>query len=175
MLISLTVRVPKGFEKVVRSSPLVTAQDSARLRGAAFNLFGALSKFGSGYVADGFKEQLFLALPSYAAFVWDDDEDVRIVKGSCLWSLTRQACRRGLRQLAPMYKNPEFEVALVEALAEEVDVDEFFRSFAMAISKAFPERLFAIIEKFSTSLTNYRIWLQLVSITALGESSMLPR
>eukprot|EP00698_Gefionella_okellyi_P010953 TRINITY_DN286_c0_g1_i1.p1 TRINITY_DN286_c0_g1~~TRINITY_DN286_c0_g1_i1.p1 ORF type:complete len:1629 (+),score=391.49 TRINITY_DN286_c0_g1_i1:371-4888(+) len=108
------------------------ARKNNGIRAAAFDLFGALSRFGQGAVAHSFYDQMHVALLPIILHVNDEIAEVRA------------ACKRALRKLAPMLNAPAI-VELVQRRAFDDNVklnyDEWLDQLAPLLVAAFRDRV----------------------------------
>jgi len=117
VIVSLSLRLKPIFEKT-----------TASLRAAAFTLFGTLSRFGSGYGAQTFLEQIHANMTPLICHMNDEDAKVS------------EACRKSLKQVMPLLKNKDI-TKFFETKATSLDYETFLLDFSKLIVVHAPDRL----------------------------------
>lgn len=117
VIVNLSLRLKPIFEKTTSS-----------LRAAAFTLFGTLSRFGGGYGAQTFLEQIHAHLTPLIVHMNDEDEKVK------------EACRKSLKQCVPLLKSKALS-AFIEAKTTTLDYESFLFEFSKLIVQHCPDRL----------------------------------
>ena len=117
VIVNLSLRLKPIFEKTNNT-----------LRAAAFTLFGTLSRFGGGYGAQTFLEQIHAHLTPLIVHLNDEDDKVK------------EACRKSLKQVAPLLKSKGI-TSFFESKAATLDYESFLFDFAKLITQHCPDRL----------------------------------
>jgi len=120
ILVNVINRIRPAFEK-----------ENQEIRSAAFTMYGSLYRFGNGFAADAFYEQIHNYLSALTLHINDDTDSVK------------KACKGALRNLAPLFRNKDVTEFILRELEEGkyLDYVEFLNSFSIELIKAFPERM----------------------------------
>ena len=115
MLINICYRLKPAFDR-----------KEARIRAAAFTLFGALCKFGINH--SSFMDQIHENLVTFVVHMNDEDEEVRL------------ACHEAFKALASL-AGTKIADCIAEASCEPYAYDAFAEEIAPLLVEAFPDRL----------------------------------
>mmetsp|Transcript_7944 Transcript_7944/g.33416 ORF Transcript_7944/g.33416 Transcript_7944/m.33416 type:complete len:974 (+) Transcript_7944:72-2993(+) len=120
ILVNICHRIRPAFEK-----------DHEDIRSASFQLFGTLHRFGNDQGASIFYEQIHNNFPALFLHVNDESE------------LVRRACKRALKNFAPLMKAQALVDFFNEVLDEEreLNYNEFLNRLSSILIEHFPERL----------------------------------
>lgn len=120
ILVNICHRIRPAFEK-----------DHSEIRSASFQLFGTLHRFGLASGAQVFFEQIHNNLPTLFLHLNDPEDSVR------------KACKRALKNFAPLLKAEPLTEYFNETLIEDQDLNynEFLNQLSIHLITYFPERL----------------------------------
>ena len=121
VLNTICIRIKSCYEK-----------NHAKVRSAAFQLFGSLTKFCTDESKVTFIDQIHSILPTLLLHTNDEDEDVTL------------ACKKTLNQVSPLLKSPKLqqfcEIAHKKSLAQ-FHYGEFLNNVAKSLIAEIPEKL----------------------------------